>query len=186
MRLSEYYQVLDLPLNSSVNDIKKAYRRKARQYHPDINPSPDARDKFILATEAYDFLISNHNKILKDEEAYRQAMENWRKYRQDKTRQRARAYSHASYIRFKKSEFYRTTRIFDGTTIIFGLILSITMLIYTVAGYIYRVLHPLPKPEQPSFFIFLLLLIVGIVFVVVSLVFLKAYIETARRHKKQA
>ena len=185
MRLSEYYQVLDLPLNSSFNDIKKAYRRKARQYHPDINHSPDARNKFILVTEAYDFLIRNHNKILKDEEAYRQAMENWRKYRQDKTRQRARAYSHASYVRFKKSEFYRTTRIFDGTTIIFGLILSITMLIYTVAGYIYRVLHPLPKPEQPSFFTFLLLLIVGIVFVVVSLIFLKAYIESIRKHKKQ-
>ena len=185
MRLSEYYQVLDLPLNSSVNDIKKAYRQKARQYHPDINHSPDARDKFILVTEAYDFLINNHNKILKDEEAYRQAMENWRKYRQNKTRQRARAYSHASYIRFKKSEFYRTTRIFDGTTIIFGLILSITMVIYTVAGYIYRVLNPLPKPEQPSFLVFLLLLVVGIAFVVVSLIFLKAYIETARRHKKQ-
>jgi len=112
-------------------------------------------------------------------------MENWRKYRQNKSRQRARSYSHASYIRFKKSNFYKTTRIFDGTTIIFSLILSVTMVIYTVAGYIYRVLNPLPKPEQPSFFTFLMLLLVGIVFVIVSLTFLKAYIETARRHRKQ-
>jgi hypothetical protein len=185
MTLSEYYRVLGLPLNSSVNDIKKAYRKKARLYHPDVNPSSDARDKFILATEAYDFLIANHDKMIKDEESYRQAMENWRKYRQDRSRQRARAYSHASYVRFKKTEFYKTTRIFDGTTIIFSLILSVTMVIYTIAGYIYRLIHPLPEPEQPSVFVFILLLTVGVGFVVVSLIYLKAYIETSKKHRKQ-
>jgi len=186
MTLSEYYRVLGLPLNSSVNDIKKAYRKKARLYHPDVNPSPSARDKFILATEAYDFLIANHDKMRKDEESYRQTMENWRKYRQDRSRQRARAYSHASYIRFKKTEFYKTTRIFDGTTIIFSLILSVTMVIYTIAGYVYRLIHPLPDPEQPSVFVFILLLSVGMGFVAVSLIYLKAYIETSKKHRKQA
>ncbi|OFY60641.1 MAG: hypothetical protein A2V50_05775 [Bacteroidetes bacterium RBG_19FT_COMBO_42_10] len=185
MTLSDYYQILGIPLNSSVNDIKKAYRQKARQYHPDINPAPEARDKFILATEAYEFLIANHDRISADNEAYRQAMDNWRRYRQDRSKQRARAYAQASYIRFKKTKFYKTTRIFDGTTIIFSLILAVIMVLYTVFGYIYRVAHPLPEPEQPSVLVFLMLLTVGLGFVVVSLIFLKAFIETSRKQKKK-
>ncbi len=184
MTISEYYQLLGLPRDSSVNDIKKAYRRKARLYHPDMNPSPEARDNFILATEAYEFLIAYQNRISNSDESYRQAMDNWEKYRQQKSRQRAQAYSRASYIRFKKSNFYKTTRIFDGTTIIFSLILSVTMVIYTVAGYIYRVLHPLPKAEQPSIFIFLILLTVGLGFVIISVIYLKAYIETSQKKRK--
>ncbi len=185
MTLSDYYQILGIPLNSSVNDIKKAYRQKARLYHPDINPAPDARDKFIIATEAYEFLIANHERITSNDEAYRQAMDDWRKYRQDRSQQRARAYARASYIRFKKTKFYRTTRILDGTTIIFGLLLSIMIVIYTIAGYIYRLAHPLPDFEQPSVFVFLMLLTVGMGFVVVSLIYLKAYIETSKKHKKK-
>ena len=185
MTLADYYQILGLPVNSLVNDIKKAYRQKARLYHPDINPSPDARDKFILATEAYEFLLANHDKMSTDDESYRQAMENWRKYRQDRSKQRARAYAQASYIHFKRTKFYKTTRIFDGTTIIFGLILSIMMVIYTILGYIYRLLHPLPEYEQPSVFVFLMLLIVGMGFVVVALIYLKAFIETSKKHKKK-
>jgi len=72
MILSEYYNILGLPANSSIEEIKKAYRKKARLYHPDINHQPDAIDKFIRITEAYDFLISNHeNRELNDEEYFR-------------------------------------------------------------------------------------------------------------------
>ena len=111
MILSDYYHILGLPVNSSVEEIKKAYRQKARMYHPDINPSPDAKDMFIATTEAYEFLMAYSEKVTNDEEAYRQAMEDWRKYRQDRSRQRANAYARASYVRFKNTNFYRNTRI---------------------------------------------------------------------------
>jgi len=83
MTLSDYYGILGIPDNSSIDDIKKAYRKKARLYHPDINPSPEAKDLFINATEAYEFLLANFEKIAQSDEAYFQAMEDWRKYRQD-------------------------------------------------------------------------------------------------------
>ena len=47
MTLSDYYEILGIPVNSSLEDVKRAYRKKARLYHPDINPSPEAKDLFI-------------------------------------------------------------------------------------------------------------------------------------------
>ncbi|MZP56989.1 MAG: DnaJ domain-containing protein, partial [Bacteroidales bacterium] len=37
MTLEDYFHILGLPADSSLDDVKKAYRQKARLYHPDIN-----------------------------------------------------------------------------------------------------------------------------------------------------
>ena len=55
--MADYYSILGLPQGASKDAVKKAYRRLAMQYHPDKNPSPDAKQKFILLTEAYDGLM---------------------------------------------------------------------------------------------------------------------------------
>ena len=47
---------LKLPQEASVNEVKRSYRRLAREYHPDKNPSPDAPLKFQAIKEAYDVL----------------------------------------------------------------------------------------------------------------------------------
>jgi hypothetical protein len=185
MTLTDYYELLGLHADSSVEEIKKAYRKKARLYHPDINPSTDARDMFIRITEAYDFLITNHEMISADEQSYNQAMEEWRKYRQNRSRKRATVYSRTSYSTFKKSRFYKTTRIFDGTTIIFSFAISIMVLIYTVYGYIFRLRHPIPGLGNPSVFSFIMLLLLGMIFFMVSFIYLKAYQETDKKRKKK-
>jgi len=59
MELADCYQVLGLKSGASVDEVKAAYRRLARQYHPDFNPDDrQAREKFIALTEAYKLLIS--------------------------------------------------------------------------------------------------------------------------------
>lgn len=184
MTIIDYYEILGLPINSSIEDIKKAYRRKARLYHPDINPAPDAKDKFISVTEAYEFLIANHDKIKSDEDAYNQAMEDWRKYRQDRSRKKATVYAGSSYVTFKNTKFYKTTRIFDRTSIIFSFIVSIMVMVYTIFGYIYRLRHPIPGLDKPSIFAFIMLLILSMIFFVVSFIYLRAYQETSRKTKK--
>jgi len=185
MTLTDYYEILGLSVNPSIDEIKKAYRKKARLYHPDINPAPDAKDHFIIITEAYEFLMSYHDKIKSDEALYQQAMDDWRKYRQDRSRKRATVYARSSYGTFKNTKFYKTTRIFDGTAIIFSFAVSVMVLIYTIYGYIFRMRHPIPGMEKLSVFAFVMLLILGMIFFVVSFIYLRAYQETNRKHKKK-
>jgi molecular chaperone DnaJ len=52
----DYYEVLGVPRNASGEEIKRAFRKLAFQYHPDHNRSPEAEDKFKEINEAYQVL----------------------------------------------------------------------------------------------------------------------------------
>lgn len=56
MAKRDYYEVLGLGKDASADDIKKSYRKLARQYHPDVNKEADAESKFKEVKEAYDVL----------------------------------------------------------------------------------------------------------------------------------
>lgn len=57
MEKRDYYEVLDVQKTATADELKKAYRKKAIQYHPDKNPgNSEAEEKFKEAAEAYDVL----------------------------------------------------------------------------------------------------------------------------------
>ena len=56
MQKKDYYEILEVSRDASYEDIKRAYRRLAKLYHPDANPSPDATEKFKEINEAYEVL----------------------------------------------------------------------------------------------------------------------------------
>ncbi len=56
MEYRDYYSVLGVARDAAADDIKRAYRRLARKYHPDVSKEPDAEEKFKQLQEAYEVL----------------------------------------------------------------------------------------------------------------------------------
>lgn len=94
MAFIDYYNVLGLSKNASEDDIKKAYRKLARKYHPDLNPNDEsAQKKFQQINEA--------NEVLSDPEKrkkYDEYGENWKHADEfEKARQQQGAYSSGGF-----------------------------------------------------------------------------------------
>jgi curved DNA-binding protein len=60
MDYKDYYKILAVTKEASKDEIKRAYRKMARKYHPDVNKDVDAEESFKEIAEAYE--------VLKDEE----------------------------------------------------------------------------------------------------------------------
>lgn len=54
--MADHYETLGVSRDATADEIKKAYRRLARELHPDVNPSEEASERFKLVTHAYDVL----------------------------------------------------------------------------------------------------------------------------------
>ena len=62
----DYYSILGVEASASLDEIKKAYKKKALQFHPDKNDSPDAEEKFKELAEAYEVLSDSDKRSKHD------------------------------------------------------------------------------------------------------------------------
>jgi curved DNA-binding protein len=56
MEFKDYYKIMNLPRSASAEEIKRAYRKLAKKYHPDVSKEPKAEEKFKELGEAYEVL----------------------------------------------------------------------------------------------------------------------------------
>ena len=67
MAKRDFYEVLGVDKKASKDDIKSAYRKLAKKYHPDLNHEPDAAEKFKEVQEAYDVLYDDKKRQMYDQ-----------------------------------------------------------------------------------------------------------------------
>lgn len=185
MNLWDYYRVLGLRQGASDDEIKKAYRRKAMEFHPDRNQSPDAQEIFIKITEAYEYLTTHpHGRNISEEEV-RRNYQAWVDYRQAEARKRAEAYARATYAEFRKSQVYKSTTIIDGTMVFLGLGLAVMVIFMSVYGYQYRMKVAVTSRDEPSLSLAALTFIIGCSYLIISLLYLSAWVAQKRKKQKK-
>ncbi len=135
--IDNYYQILGVPEKASLEDIKKAYRNKAKFLHPDKNKGPDAHENFILLNEAYEYLQNLKTGKLYDTSkntytARRKAKpttEEWKNTEREKARERARKYAKMQYQEFIKTDFYKSIESLDTIASHLGLFMALVVII---------------------------------------------------------
>ena len=66
MSKRDYYEVLGLSKGASKDEIKKAYRKLSKQYHPDLNKEEGTEEKFKEVAEAYEVLSDDQKRARYD------------------------------------------------------------------------------------------------------------------------
>jgi len=77
MKFVDYYKILDIPIDSTLDEIKEAFKKQALKWHPDKNPNEDTTEKMQLINEAY--------LILKDKEARERYDQEYKKHQTKNT-----------------------------------------------------------------------------------------------------
>src|ERR1051325_10562890 len=64
--VNDYYGILGIRRDAGPDEIKKAYRRLARELHPDLNPDPETQERFKEITQAYEVLSDPNKRQMHD------------------------------------------------------------------------------------------------------------------------
>ncbi|MFV0291150.1 MAG: DnaJ domain-containing protein [Mangrovibacterium sp.] len=190
--MKDYYKILELEFGADILAVKKAYRRLALKYHPDKNSEPNASQKFIEITEAYEALRDPLKKSEYDnlyqsyfrtksqeqysEQKYKQTYQSKQQEWAEYGREKAKEYSSIPFEEFAK-------RLLKEISVGASYIPNAIAILF-VGGGALGMLTILPKAfEDGGGGLFLLLMVVGLGYLAYRL-FLVAqadYIEERKR-----
>lgn len=143
--INKYYQILGVPETATLEEVKKAYRNKARLLHPDKNKAANAKDQFILLHEAYEYITDVktgkiHQVIPDIGEQLNNVHEIWEKIKAQAVREEARKKAEKKYLRFlKEAEEFKQYYILNLALNIFFVALSIGfIIILPILGFVYN------------------------------------------------
>ncbi len=171
--MKNYFHILGLEIGAGENEIRKAFRAKAKLFHPDVNSDEDARQKFIEVQQAYSFLINDAQRrnytLLLNEEKMSQSEQDrreqiyklWVEHQQRKARTR-NALEDSYYMEggnlFEK-------RMWRGLNLFYN-VFFMSIFVFIIAMPIINYIEQLDKPinQQRPLFYFLIPIILGSVF----------------------
>ena len=129
----KYYDILGVKSDASLQEIKRAFRIRAKHIHPDVNKSVDAHEQFVLLNEAYEFLT--RPKVFKTQE-------DWVRQEKERVRKRAAHYARMKHQEYMNSPAYKAMSSFndilDYVYVLFGMVflLLIPVLGYSFGGWV--------------------------------------------------
>ncbi|HXA03091.1 MAG TPA: DnaJ domain-containing protein [Cytophagaceae bacterium] len=166
MQHNSYYRILEVSENASDEEIRKAYRSKAKLYHPDVNQSPDAHSTFVLLTVAYNTLINRHKRGGYDQKR-QSAADPFRAYSQWTKTQKAQAAYNAQmrYYEFiKHREKLRNNPFKYYQSLIF--VYMVTAFGYSFSSFLIVICSIIIFLKHPIWFFFLLPFICAGIFLI--------------------
>jgi curved DNA-binding protein CbpA len=145
--LTDYYAILKVSRFASLDEVKRSYRRLAREYHPDVSKLPNAKELFIAINEAYEYLLNKKSfeeSIKKSktdftEETSQSIIDAWLIAERERMRARAKKYAEMRYNHFRKTEFYRSTDVYSKILGVLSLTLGIVVILGAIFGTIREV-----------------------------------------------
>lgn len=135
--LESYYKVLGISSKSTVDEIKRSYRQKAKELHPDKNNSPNAQEQFILLTEAYECLTNIESRKSKQRKSA-QSYSDWQYSSRERARHKAREYAEMEFENFKKTEYYKNSQAAFTVFEHLYFFAAVAVLFSPIWGYIYK------------------------------------------------
>jgi curved DNA-binding protein CbpA len=171
--MKNYYHILGIESNASEDEIRSAFRSKAKELHPDVNPDPDAHAQFMECQQAYSFLLDhtqrhNYNSMLNAEKISRAELERremvyklWVEHQQRKARTRTAMES----VRYDAQGNPLKRKIWRGVNLAYNItfmLLFLSVIIIPIYNYTVDLKRPEQLQRSPLFFVVPML--VGVIF----------------------
>lgn len=183
--MKNYFSILEIPVTASEHEVRRAYRRLVKIYHPDSGNTESNEEKFIQITEAYDYLIHADNR--RRHAAYLTQpratfSETTKRRKQEEYEAWVAREQHLAYVRmrmkqkeleeeeFKKSFAYK---MMHGINLVYNFIfLIVAAAVIVIPIFKYLDQNQLPEQERQNFLTFLIPSLLGVGFLSYSYYYL--------------
>nr|WP_158210468.1 DnaJ domain-containing protein [Myroides phaeus] len=120
--MKDYYKIIGVSKTASIDEIKKAYKKLAFKYHPDVSTLSNSHEKFIEISEAYEILsdetkrknYDNLNKSDFSESPHSEKYTTYQKHKKEAER-KAEQYSKTDFKNFKSSVLDTMYKVYDNS-----------------------------------------------------------------------
>lgn len=177
--MRNYFAILGLTSSATDADVRSAYRRLVKKYHPDAGTTESDEAKFIEVTEAYDYLVDparrRRHAAYIDRPVVRQPSVDELRRRQEEYQRWAQREEMLARIRMKKhaerqaeEEFkntlsYKALRLFDSFYNIVFLVVCASMVVIPIWKYLHQ--DELPVEQRKPFYFFMIPATLGMLFI---------------------